>query len=186
MSDARPVLGRRIVIYGVTGSGKTTLAKHLAARLGLPRIELDAIRHAHGWDTTSFDEMREQLVAAIAAAPDGWVCDGNYRQVRDVTLSIADTVVWIRLPWHASFSQLLRRTLARLGSHEPLYSPEGPRESWRATFLDRRSILWWAIHHHRKTTSSIQQALRDAPRDAVRIELRSRADVDALARSVDE
>lgn len=186
MSGARPVLGRRIVIYGVTGSGKTTLATHLAARLGLRRIELDAIRHAQGWDTTSFDEMREQLTVALAAAPNGWVCDGNYRNVRDVTLSVADTVIWIHLPWRTSFSQLLRRTLARVRSQAPLYAPDGPRESWRATFLDRRSILWWAIHHHRKTTRSIQQALRDAPRAAVRIELRSRAEVDALARGIDE
>lgn len=175
-----PRLGRRIVIYGVTGSGKTTLAERLADRLGLVRIELDAIRHATGWDSTPFDVMRERIDEAIAAAPDGWVAEGNYRRVRDATLSRADTVIWIRLPWRASFLQLVRRSLARLVRREPLYTPAGPRESWRKTFLDRDSILWWAIHHHRKTMASIEQALRDAPPDATKLVLRSRAEVDAL------
>ena len=41
MPAAQPIeLGRRIVIWGVTGSGKTSLARGLAERLDVPRIEL--------------------------------------------------------------------------------------------------------------------------------------------------
>jgi len=58
-------LGRRIVLWGVTGSGKTTLARRLGQTFGLGVVELDAIRHANGWDTTDFDDFRAILTARL-------------------------------------------------------------------------------------------------------------------------
>lgn len=175
-----PALGRRIVIYGVTGSGKTTLARELASHLDLTRIELDAIRHDRDWDATPFDVMRERLATAIAAARNGWVCEGNYRKVRDVALAQCDTAIWLRLPWRTSFTRLFARSVRGLLHDTPLYSADGPRESWRTTFASRDSILWWAIHHHRKTMQSAAEAMREAPPTATRIVLRSPAEVAAL------
>jgi adenylate kinase family enzyme len=173
-------VGRRIVIYGVTGSGKTTLARTLADRLQLARIELDAIRHHGAWDATPWDEMRARTTAALAAASEGWVCEGNYRRVRDIPLAQCDTIIWLRLPWRVSFTRLFARTLRRLVDRQPNYAPHGPRESWCTTFADRNSILWWAIHHHRKTIRGIEEAFDDAPRSATRIVLRTPAEVAAL------
>jgi len=42
-------LPRRIVVTGTTGSGKTTLARAAAARLGVPHTEQDAWNHMPGW-----------------------------------------------------------------------------------------------------------------------------------------
>ena len=39
-------MARRIVIKGTSGVGKTTFGAELAARLGVPFIELDALHHA--------------------------------------------------------------------------------------------------------------------------------------------
>src|SRR4051812_47301605 len=145
------VLGRRIVVYGATGSGKTTLSRRLGSILGLPVIELDAIRHDGDWDATDWDEMRARLEALVARYTDGWVAEGNYSRVRDVTLSRADTLISLDLPWRTSFWRLLKRTLRRSWTKEPVYAAHGPRESWRNTF-SRRSILLWSItnHQHRK------------------------------------
>ena len=41
--------GIRIAVVGTTGSGKTTLAKALAAQLGLAFIEMDALNWQTGW-----------------------------------------------------------------------------------------------------------------------------------------
>jgi adenylate kinase family enzyme len=165
----------------VTGSGKSTLARRLGAALGLRVVELDAIRHATGWDSTPYDVMRERVTAVLEGAADGWVCEGNYRRVRDIPLSRADTVVWLRLPWRVSFSRLLRRGIGRAYSREPLYGPEGPRETWRKLFFSTDSILWWSTHHHRKTIASVERALADVPHTAKVIVLRTPAEVEALA-----
>jgi hypothetical protein len=173
-------LGRRIVVYGVTGSGKTTLARRLGDALGLHVLQLDAIRHAHGWDSTPWDEMRAQAIDWLEAHADGWVCEGNYREVRETILARADTAIWLHLPWRVSFTRLLRRTVHRAWTKEPLYGPGSPSESFRVSFLDPKSILWWAIHHHGKTTRAIGEVLR---RESGRLrvhELRRPADVDAL------
>ena len=46
--ETQYVLGKRIVIFGATGSGKTTLARRLGETLGLPVMQLDSIRHERG------------------------------------------------------------------------------------------------------------------------------------------
>jgi len=48
--------GSRINVMGTTGSGKTTTAKLLAARLGLRRIEIDAMAWRPNWEMTPRDE----------------------------------------------------------------------------------------------------------------------------------
>ena len=115
------VLGRRIAVYGATGSGKTTLARRLGETLGLGVIQMDAIRHARGFDSTPWDEFKEQLARLLDSYPQGWVCDGNYSRIRDVALSRADTIVWLHLPWRVSFWRLFRRTVSRARTQELMW-----------------------------------------------------------------
>ena len=53
---------KRIMVVGTSGSGKTTLADTLSERLGLPRIELDALFWEENWsaDRVRFErDLRE-------------------------------------------------------------------------------------------------------------------------------
>jgi len=88
--ETQYVLGKRIVIFGATGSGKTTLARRLGETLGLPVMQLDSIRHERGWESVDWDEMRERMEAFVTEHAQGWISEGNYSRVRDVTLSRAD------------------------------------------------------------------------------------------------
>ena len=68
---------RRIAVVGVSGNGKTTFARRLAAKLDLPCTELDALNHKPGWIEASADELRRD-VEAVMNRSDGWVLDGSY------------------------------------------------------------------------------------------------------------
>jgi adenylate kinase family enzyme len=173
-------LGRRIVVWGVTGSGKTTLAKCLSERLGLPRIELDAVFWRPGWEETPDDEFRAGVQTALDAAADGWVLDGHYRRISDTYLSRADTLIWIHLPWRTSFWRLLQRTFGRAWTRESLYYEGGPRESWRLSFFSRESILWWSITRHRYSIERRRESIAQMPPSIRVYELRSAREVDSL------
>ena len=142
------MIGRRVVVWGVTGSGKTGFARSLGEALGLGVVEMDAIRHARGWDSTPWDEFRERLTQTLDGYGEGWVCDGSYSRISDVYLSRADTLIWLHVPWRVSFWRLLRRTVRRSWTKEPLYDGSPARESWRQVFLSGNSILWWSIKSH--------------------------------------
>src|ERR1051325_2763837 len=152
-------VGTRIVAYGATGAGKTTLARRIAAAKGLVAIEMDGIRHERGWDSTPWEEFADRVVAALDAASVGWVCEGNYSRIAPIPLARADTIIWLHLPWRVSFWRLLGRTISRAWTKELLYNSDGPRESWRLSFLSPNSILWWSIHHHRATNARVRSRL---------------------------
>jgi adenylate kinase family enzyme len=77
-------LGRRIVVVGSTGAGKTTLAEALSARLNIPHVELDSFYWEAGWAPASTLDFRARVAEALA--DDAWVVDGNYQSVRDLVL----------------------------------------------------------------------------------------------------
>ena len=105
-------IGERIVVLGSSGSGKTAVARELATRLGVPHVELDALRFAEDWAEVP-DEVFIERIAAFTEG-DAWVVDGNYSAVRrDLTWDHAQTVVWPDYAFLVCGWRLLRRTVLR-------------------------------------------------------------------------
>jgi energy-coupling factor transporter ATP-binding protein EcfA2 len=102
---------QRILILGRTGSGKTTLARELAAAIGVPHVELDALYFGPGFSTAPLPVLRDRTSAAIAG--ERWVTDGNKSAVRDLVWPRADTVIWLDYPLVVSLWRLGRRALWR-------------------------------------------------------------------------
>lgn len=143
--EIRPI-GQRISVVGTTGSGKTTVARCLAQRLGLPHFELDALYWDQNWTGVPEQVFQERVRAAIQG--ERWVVDGNYSRVRDLVWARAETVVYLDYPFWRVFWQLLRRTLRRSRSGEELWS--GNRESLRRSVFSRDSIMLWMLQTYRR------------------------------------
>lgn len=181
-------IGRRVIVYGPTGSGKSILAERIGERIGLPVVELDAIFWMSGWRSKPLEQFRTDVVSALSGYPEGWVCVGNYSNVRDIVLPQADTVIWIRLPFLVARWWLWRRTVKRAWSREALWGTTN-RESFRRSFLSRESILLYQLTSWRRTKRRIRQALSEISHQAQIVELGSRREmeefIDSLAQNTD-
>jgi adenylate kinase family enzyme len=138
---------RRVAVIGPSCSGKTTVARELSARLGVPHIELDALHHDANWTEAPAELLQERVRAALDGAPDGWVVDGNYfGKLGPFVLDRADTVVWLDIPYATAVRRVLWRTWSRLVRRTELWN--GNRERLRDTF-GSHSIVWWVLRTHR-------------------------------------
>lgn len=97
---------RRIHIIGSGGSGKTTLARQLAAGLDAPCHELDKI----GYNNHAKRSLEQRLhdVRQIAAQP-RWVSEGGFVWWIDDLLQNADVIVWLDLHWTLCYRRIVLR-----------------------------------------------------------------------------
>jgi len=127
-----------VLIHGVTGSGKTSLARRLSALTGLPWIESDAEVWLPGWRQRPVAEQRERMAALCAQ--ERWILDNAYPAWLDVALPRADLVIGLDLPRRLSLARLLRRTAARILDRRPVCG--GNTETLHQA-LSRESIIAW-------------------------------------------
>jgi hypothetical protein len=135
----------RLVVIGVSGSGKTTPARKIACKLDLPHIELDALYWEANWQAASRPVFRGRVQEATAG--DAWVVDGNYSQSRDIVWSRATHLAWLDYGLATVMGRVLWRTVCRVFSRQELWN--GNRESIRG-ILGRDSIVWYAFTSHRR------------------------------------
>jgi len=139
---------KRISVVGTTGSGKTTAAREIAARLQIPHIQLDALYWDRDWTGVSDEIFRERIAAAIAG--DQWVVDGNYSRMRSPVWGRANMVVFLDYTFFRVFWQLLKRTIRRGLRKEVLWGYN--RETLGKAFFSRDSILLWMLKTYRRNS----------------------------------
>lgn len=83
---------KRVLIIGGNGSGKSTFAKALAEKTGLPCVHLDKILWCGNWEYLSHEEFDILLEAELEK--DCWIIDGNYERTLEKRLQYCDTVFY--------------------------------------------------------------------------------------------
>jgi adenylate kinase family enzyme len=154
----------RIVVVGTAGAGKTTLARRIAALLGVPHIELDAINWQSGWrDLTRHDP--EEFVRRVAGAigAEAWVVDGNYGPVRDIVWQRATHLVWLDYERPVIMARVISRSLVRAILRTELWA--GNRERWRQMLRPSHPIRWaWSTWDRRRRETAERLARREYAR----------------------
>ncbi|MBN9240700.1 MAG: AAA family ATPase [Micrococcales bacterium 70-64] len=163
---------RRILIAGVSGVGKTTLARRIAQRLGIPHTEIDSLYHGAGW-TPRPEFLRDVEEFSSAAA---WVTEWQYRAARTLLAERADTLVWLDLPLRVSHWRVIRRTVRRARTQEELWHGNRQPGLWHA-LTNRDGIIRWAIATGRTYRAAVPLAEAEHPHLHV-VRLRSQREAD--------
>jgi adenylate kinase family enzyme len=110
---------KRVIVVGVTSSGKSTLAEMLAERFDMCYIELDALNWEPNWQSAPLEVFRARVQKAIQA--EKWIVAGNYHTVRDLTWPKAEAIIWLDYPFLTVLWQLTRRSFRRWWTQELLW-----------------------------------------------------------------
>lgn len=103
----------KIMIFGDTASGKSTFAKKLGTKLGIPSISLDQVM-----DTVGRDRRKDitDKIAQITKQPD-WILEGNaFTKDKEARIKAADKVIVFKSsPWVTFLRHLVRHIKVYLG-----------------------------------------------------------------------
>jgi adenylate kinase family enzyme len=140
------------MIYGCTGAGKTTFARRLSERTGIPWYSVDDLTFEPNWVTVP-DEVQRRRITDICARPE-WILDTAYGKWIDVPLQNVELIVGLDYPRWFSLARLMRRTLARMFDKRPICN--GNTETFKTSFSRESIILWHFKSFDRKRARMLQ------------------------------
>lgn len=104
----------RVMIIGCGGAGKSTLARALGEKTGLPVVHLDQIWWAPGnWQHVRREEFDEILYQEMEKPR--WILDGNFNRTMEPRLEKCDTVIYLDMNRFVCLKNWLGRVIKNWG-----------------------------------------------------------------------
>lgn len=128
----------RVIIIGCGGAGKSTLARKLGEKTGLPVVHLDQIWWAPGnWQHLEREEFDRRLLAETEKPR--WILDGNFNRTLEMRLDKCDTVLYLDYPRLVCLKNWIGRVIQNWGHARAdmaegcaeWFDPEMARWIWR-------------------------------------------------------
>ena len=105
-----PLRGSKVIVIGCPGAGKSTFARKLRDKTGLPLFYLDMLFHNPDRSTLSREAFDSGLHEILERAE--WIIDGNYRRTLPLRFEACTDVFLFDLP----VEQCLQNAAARVGT----------------------------------------------------------------------
>jgi len=107
----------RIMIVGCGGAGKSTLARQLGEKLGLPVVHLDKLFWHSGWVESTKEEIDGKIMLELQK--ERWIIDGNYMRTMPIRMAHCDTVIFLDFNRVSCVWGILKRYLTNIGKVRP-------------------------------------------------------------------
>jgi len=161
---------KRVMVIGCGGAGKSTFARRLGERTGLPVIHLDQLFWKPGWQHITkeqFDILHDREIEK-----DMWILDGNFMRTIPQRLSHCDTVVFLDFSRAVCLWGVLKRVFTNYGSVR-VDMVEGCPERFDWQFLK------WVWNFNADKRAAIYDLLGQTPHAKV-IVLKNRTEADTF------
>ncbi len=111
-------LGKKIVVVGVSASGKSTFTKKLAHKLNLPAIFIDSIMWKPKWEYIGDEETTKKL-DGVSSGPE-WIIEGYIvKDARKLIFDRADTIIYLDYSPIVSVWRYIKRCLKHRKNPRP-------------------------------------------------------------------
>jgi|SRR5215213_8957243 len=164
---------KKVLVIGSSGAGKSTFARLLGEKTGLPVIHLDRLYWKPNWvETTDKDDWKITVRKALAG--DAWIIDGNYSGTLAMRVEKCDTVIFLDMPR----SLCVYRILKRLAFHRPGTRPdmtEGCEERFDWEFI---KFIKWTWNYPSRSKPKIEALLKRCENEKTIIRLKSKRDIE--------
>ncbi|MBI5932373.1 MAG: hypothetical protein HY867_01595 [Chloroflexi bacterium] len=99
----------KLLVIGVSGAGKSTVANRLSAILNLPFFPSDGFYWEDEWRLASPEKVRQRLMDALSH--DKWILDGNFDNEHEFVWKQADRIIWLDYSLPTILKQVIARNL---------------------------------------------------------------------------
>ncbi len=156
---------KKILIIGISGTGKSTLGQELATTTGLPLTPMDSLIWHENWQEAPEQDVQQALERI--ALTESWIVEGWIDHYSHGLLAQADLIVYLDLPgWRAVWGGVQRWWRYR-GKRRP-EMPEGCVEGF-----DLRYFKTMLLRYERPHIEAVLAKVR--PKNVVRVASRTAA-----------
>lgn len=122
-------LGKKIVIVGVSASGKSTFARKIAEKIKLPVIHVNTIIWKPGWQPIGNEETAKKLKKI--GSKEEWIIEGYItKEVRAFIFDRADTIIYLDYPPIVATLRYLKRWLKHRKNPRPELTGSPEKFDW--------------------------------------------------------
>lgn len=166
---------KRVMIVGQPGAGKSTFARALGERTGLPVVHIDLIHWTPGWVERSRAE-KTKLCREVHARNE-WIFEGGHSATWPERLQRCDTLIWLDFPLWLRTWRVFRRTLKDYGQSR-IDLPDNCPEQFDLAFYQ---FIW---RTRRRSRENMLSLFNNAPPEKHKVKLSNRLEVVAFLKTV--
>ena len=149
--DLRTYLGKRILLLGCPGSGKTTLGKQLGPILNIQHVQLDDYYWKEDGTCAEEDDWLETQCSLVMR--ESWIIEGNHLAAFEMRIKRADSVILLAPTTRVCLWRVLKRGVTSLFSRDT--SPTAFRTA-RSYLFDLNPKFLFRIRNFNRVERKLQ------------------------------